>query len=433
MKYDAVGIHVFAGGFTLGVQKEFNVECQLEAHGPFGERTAREIAGVDWLNRPAGDWPHVDAQFAFGNPRCTGFSTITAGYGEDAHGAWSKPTADIHQLCEYAVGRYDAIIWESVQGAMKTGRPLLDYLRDDIFKPKHYRIAHILLNGAAFGNSQQRKRYFFVAYRDDKNFNIVPPDISPYYNVNYDAIWDMRHVKGNPRKTNDGDGWAADDYLKLTDNETLCVPHLPNGWCLNTMGRYMRDRLPDKFKFMWDARLSDMPFSMHCIHRMNWLRPTPTLHSSCGRFIHPSRDRPITAGEMSAIMGWGDKIPLGNNPAAELAKGIVPQAGTWLAQQVVRYLDNYWGDEDWESSFNPMASTWEGRDTTGELEKVFDLTKYVGYQFDIDRYEDLPPQHLCCVNNKTGQLQRFKIHASDSKRDRRPHFVPSDFEECFSG
>ena len=105
-KYTGVGIHVFAGGFTLGVQEVMNVETQLEAHGPFGQASAEQIVKVEWINDKAANWPDVTADFAFGNPRCTGFSTITAGYDEGTHGAWAKQTCDIHQLCEYAeIGR----------------------------------------------------------------------------------------------------------------------------------------------------------------------------------------------------------------------------------------------------------------------------------------------------------------------------------------
>jgi len=112
----AVGCHVFAGGFTMGVKRVFDVECQLESHG-FGKETCEAVAKVPFVNRPDANWPDVEAQFLYGNPRCTGFSCITSGYDEDTHGPWAKQTEDIHQLCNYAAGRYDIIIWESVQQA----------------------------------------------------------------------------------------------------------------------------------------------------------------------------------------------------------------------------------------------------------------------------------------------------------------------------
>jgi len=41
-KRRALGVHVFAGGFTAGVKRVFEVDAQLEVHG-LGVRTAEEI------------------------------------------------------------------------------------------------------------------------------------------------------------------------------------------------------------------------------------------------------------------------------------------------------------------------------------------------------------------------------------------------------
>ncbi len=403
MKYKAVGIHVFAGGFTMGVQKVMNVDVQLEAHGPFGQRTAKEVCNVEWVNSPSGEWPDVDAHFAYGNPRCTGFSTITSGYDSTAHGPWSKPTADIHQLCEYAAGRYDAVIWESVQQAYTVGKPLLDHLRDNIFIPKCYRIAHIFLNAASFGNCQQRKRYFFVAYRNDRNFNITPPNFNPFYKVLHDVIGQDTDRDVNVLDTARSDEYDRDTHYPLTKNEWACVPHLPNGWDLNCLAKHNTSVLPQKMQRKYKLRISDMPFSMHGIVRLNWLRPSPTLHSSCARFIHPEHHRPLTIGELSRIMGWGDRIPSGKQPAAQLAKGVAPSAGEWLAQQVQSYLDNEWGNEDWESTYCPIDCEWKGQNTNGAMEKVFDLTKYTPSHFDMERHIGISARHKHNIDPTTGK------------------------------
>ena len=76
--YTAVGVHVFAGGFSYGVSKQHKVACQLETHN-FALDTASQVFGVETFNHKKADWPHINADWCFGNPRCTGFSTITAG------------------------------------------------------------------------------------------------------------------------------------------------------------------------------------------------------------------------------------------------------------------------------------------------------------------------------------------------------------------
>lgn len=393
----AVGIHVFAGGFTLGVQAAgFNVECQLESHN-FGRESVEALCKIPFVNHQDGPkaWPKMTGQFAFGNPRCTGFSTITGGYDEQAHGAWSKPTQDIHQFCEYAAGKFDIAVWESVQPTFTTGRSLLDYLRDKIFKPKRYRIAHIMLNAASFGNQQMRKRYFFVAYRDDRNFNVTPPEIPLYAPTAYDAIW---HLRNRPTReahlfSNHDLSYDFDSYHKLTDEEKLMVPYLPNGWNQNLLARYKLSALPERLQDKYHFRTSEMPFSMHCIYRMNWLTPHPTIHSSAVRFIHPEHNRPLTVGELATAMGWPPgMIPSGPRPVSQLAKGIVPAVGTWLAEQVERYLDNAWGEEDWQSSYDQYSGEWVGEaNCNGAVEKIFNLSSYVSTYFDRERYSDVNP------------------------------------------
>jgi len=387
----AVGVHVFAGGFVRGVlDAGWTVPLQLEVHG-FGVESTEAMNGVQVINDENANWPNVDAVMAVSNPRCTAFSTITSGdrYVQgNTHGAFAKQTCDIQQLCEYSAGRHDFVIWESVQQAYKaSGRELVDHLIRTVFEPRHYRVAHVFINAATFGNCQQRKRYFFVAYRDSYKFNIQPPPLSHYYSVLYDVLWAGRHVEGRAAKLWDNTGdYDADCYIELTKDEQLVVPMLPNGWDLHAMARHAYHALPEKYKTLWDTRASDLPFSLHGINRLNWLRPCPTLHSSAGRFIHPSQNRPLTVGELSAIMGWPN-IPVGPRPVAQIAKGIVPAVGKWLAEQVELSYRGHWGRDDWESSFNDATGTWDGQDAEGQLEKTFDMTKYVGKQFDLERYD----------------------------------------------
>jgi site-specific DNA-cytosine methylase len=398
----AVGVHVFAGGFTHGVKKAFDVPCQLETHG-FGKETCEQIFDTEFINcDKAEDWPEIDVPFVYGNPRCTGFSTITSGYDETCHGAWAKQTQDIHDLCGYAAGRADVVIWESVQQAFTVGRPLLDYLRDEIFVPKGYRIAHVFVNAMSFGNTQKRRRYFFVAYRNDKNFNITPPRISPYYNTAFDALWPLKDNETWEMPPGDEE-YDFNAYWRLSESEKFVVPNLPNGWCMNAMARYGFNYLHQRDKDVWTFRRSDMPFSLHCIHRLNWLRPYPTIHSSCGRQIHPRFNRPVTVGEVATVMGWDGLIPVGKFPFAQIAKGVSPMVGTWLAEQAQDYLDDKWGQDDWESSFNHHTGVWEGQSCPGQVEKVFNLTNYVGSRLDEERYHEL----------QEFQEHRFDVAAHD--------------------
>jgi len=393
--FKAVGVHVFAGGFTAGVQKVFDVEHQLEVHG-FGLETAERMCGIKCINSAAKDWPHVDAQFAYGNPRCTGFSTITSGYSSDTHGAWAKQTCDVHEFANYTAGRYDIAIWESVQQAYSTGKELLDYLRDEIYVPKKYRVAHVFINAATFGNSQQRRRYFFVAYRNDRNFNITPPRLDGFYYTPYHIIYEDRD---RPTREFHNEEYDGDCYVRLTEDEKKTVEYLPNGWCFNVMGRYFLEGMSSTHQMLWRTRASPIPYSLHCPTRLNWLTRCPTLHSGCCRYIHPNHHRPITVREAAKLMGWPD-VPIGKHPFAQIAKGVVPDVGTWLAEQARAYLNNEWAKEDWESSYNDRTAIWEGRQCNGDIEKVFDLTRYVGHELGSYNLEQIQQHTLHDVKRR---------------------------------
>jgi len=402
----ALGVHVFAGGFTLGVNKVHNVDTHLETHG-FALDTAEKVCGVNTVNSDAKDWPKIEADWVFGNPRCTGFSCITSGYSEETHGAWAKQTRDIHELMEYGVKNdYPVICWESVQQAYSTGRELLDYLRDQWCVPNGYRIAHLFINAGTFGCPQMRKRYFFLAYKKDANFNIVPPDLYPWRPATYDPLYQMKDMEAYEYPFHTSDGYDGGAYCQLSEDEKEVVPLLPNGYCLNRFAKYSPTSLPEHYRFVWMARTSDMPFSLHCISRTSWLNQFPTMSSSCIRQIHPEHHRPFTVRELAAAMGWGDNIPVGRNPGAQLAKGVVPAVGQWLAEQVDLYLDNHWGNEDWESSYNHRDCVWEGDDVHGADEKVFNLTNYVSTirrSHDVLPYGGVPHKYRFNLDPDTGK------------------------------
>jgi site-specific DNA-cytosine methylase len=387
----AVGCHVFAGGFTMGVREHFRVPAQLERHNFGTETVEANLRGTKFVNEDNfEDWKDHkdvwggDAKFIFGNPRCTGFSLVTSGHDETIHGPWAKCTQDIHELCKFGIAQdFDLICWESVQQAWTIGRPLLTYLKDNYFLPAGYRVAHLFLNASSFGNAQQRKRYFFVGYKADRNFNVVPPTLLPRQKLVKDVLGPMMRRKTNAVKYIED--YDENSWVVTSPEEAKVIASLPEGWCLNSMARHQYDELKalsPAFAQRWDRRCSDMPFSMHGVSKLRWEWNCPTMFSSCVRLIHPKLNRPITVGECAALMGWPDGMyPRGRNPFPQIVKGICPEVGVWLAEQAKLYLDDSWGNDDWDTAWNDQTQRWEGYDYTDAVtkpdEKVIDLTKYV--------------------------------------------------------
>lgn len=398
---EAVGIHTFAGGFSHGVQHVFNVKTHLETHG-FGIETAKALCDVNVINCPAAEWPDITGDFAFGNPRCTGFSTITSGYDARVHGPFAAATIDILEFVNYSTGRYPIFAWESVQQAYTVGRPLLDQLVEQV-AAKDYRVAHVFVNSASFGNAQHRKRYFFIAYHKSKNFNIDAPNLSDYQTTLFDAIYHLRDVES--------------PTTRLTPDEAEAIKNLPNGWNLNMLAAYGSHLLPQKMQDKWLLRESDMPFSLHCVTRLQWFCKCPTIHSSAGRFIHPEYDRPLTYLELATLAGW-PMVPVGQNPIAEIAKGVCPEVGKWVAEQAYHYLNDAWGSEDYESKFNHNTGVFDGRNCEGAIEKVFNITHYIPQTVRTDYPYENFRQHRFNVDERTGRpIRPWEDIAKQSRKD----------------
>ncbi len=404
-KRKAIGVHCFAGGFTGGVQQVFDVVGHLERYD-FGLETSRKVWGVDpVISCDPREWPRIEADICFANPKCTAWSCTTAGYSTDGHGVNARQCEGTHDVFDYALGHYPIVVLESVNQAYSTGAPLFaEYTRRA--QTLGYRVAHVFVNGAMLGNAQQRRRYFYVAYPADKQFNVNVPKVSPYYPVLYDAIGHQRHRKTEPYDRKSAD-YHRDSYPLLHESDRHVIPNLPTGWNLNTMAEYDNAAVTDTHRKKWATRASNLPFSMHSISRCSWLRPCPTLQSSSTRLIHPWHDRPFTVGELSILMGWGDhKIPIGHNPSAQLAKGVVPAVGEWIAEQCLACLNDEWGGEEWTTRYVANTGHFDGEDSTGMLEKVIDVSNYVGQQFDYERYpEEIRKQFRTFnVNPFTGKI-----------------------------
>lgn len=386
-----VGIHCFAGGFTMGVKKVLPVVGQLEIHD-FGRETC-EAHCTEFMNADTWEewWEYKslwkDASFCYGNPRCTSFSSYSAGAGHDVRGPYAKPTRDIWDLVEFGIrANLDLISFESVQQCYTVGRELLRILVEKLHA-NGYRIVHLFVNTAAEGNAQKRKRYFFVAYRDDRNFNVMIPDLPEYRTTVGDVLsrpeFQNRPVHAGKLNLRTAE-YDADTYTILNEKTKVMIPHLREGEGFGTLAKHRPEELKKISKYHYDKwihRTSGLPFSLHSPTRVRWDGHCPVIASTSCNLVHPREDRPLTVGEIAALMGWPKNfIPIGRKPIAQIGKGVVPATGTWFAEQIKLYLENYWGDEDFESNFNHHTGQWVGdtfTKTNKPVEKVFRLTNYL--------------------------------------------------------
>ena len=158
----AIDVHGFGGGFTLGVvQSGFELQAKFSEQKGFGVYNVlanRHLLGTQWdsiVDDPA-TWEPLPAELVFGNPPCSGFSTLSRG---DFRGIHSPINKYMWHLIEYAgMVAPDLVIWESVQQTFRQGLELMRLLHDRLEeKSGHkYDLYHVLHNNASVGGGSTR-------------------------------------------------------------------------------------------------------------------------------------------------------------------------------------------------------------------------------------------------------------------------------------
>jgi site-specific DNA-cytosine methylase len=168
----AVDVHGFGGGFTLGaVRAGFTLASKKSREIGFGVLNClanRDLLGHEWdadTTIPEKWEPLEDVQLVFGNPPCSGFSTLSR---KDFRGVNSTINECMWELVRYAARvAPEIVIFESVQQAFTQGKPLMRNLHQMLCEQtgKPYRLYHVLHNNASLGGCSIRRRYFWVASR----------------------------------------------------------------------------------------------------------------------------------------------------------------------------------------------------------------------------------------------------------------------------
>jgi site-specific DNA-cytosine methylase len=171
MTLTAIDCHGFGGGFTLGtVQAGFELVAKFsreKGFGVFNTLGNRHLLGHGWdsITGAPAHWDTYSADLVFGNPPCSGFSTLSA---KSFRGIHSSVNEYMWELARYA-GRVapTMVIFESVQQTFTQGMELMRMLHAHIEEATghHYFLYHVLHNNASLGGVAIRRRYFWVASR----------------------------------------------------------------------------------------------------------------------------------------------------------------------------------------------------------------------------------------------------------------------------
>ncbi len=221
-----------------------------------------------------------------GCPPCQGFSTLTTLNGK--HRMRDERNDLVLEFLRFIRGlRPKAVMMENVPGLIRNTRSAR--LRKELHK-LGYSCEMKVLNAKDFGVPQRRRRFVLMAVKG-KNVQI---DFAPCLEKEVTVREALGTLKGRTRRD------QLHHMLHKPSAKVLTrIQRIPkDGGSRNDLGRrYQLDchKRNDGFKDIYG--------------RMHWDKPSPTITGGCfnpskGRFLHPSKDRPISMREAAVLQSF---------------------------------------------------------------------------------------------------------------------------------
>lgn len=347
----AIDCMTFAGGFTLGmIDNGFDITAKREYPGDFARSLYEANITVDntQYTHPD-DWEPLDADVLFGNPPCSGFSSLsTVQYRKQPDGTMQRIqfrgiNAEPNQ-CMWAFTRYAALvqpqvaIFESVTAAGRTGLDLMRALHTELEtrtrRPWH--LTNLFHSNSALGGYQQRNRYFWIASQDPFTITLPTPP-NPRRTVR-DAIQDLENV---PLGSIDGHVI----YTSASTERSSKIAETGH-WKANERSGIAVKRATEAGLELENLAQNDVKDHQFAPLRISWDKPSPVITGDAHiKLIHPSQPRPLTYREIARIMGYPDtwtcqpSIDARTNGISWWGKGIPVGTANWIAQQLAHHLN----------------------------------------------------------------------------------------------
>jgi DNA (cytosine-5)-methyltransferase 1 len=322
----ALGAYIFAGGFTVGVAKHFDVLAHFE-DGSYGTETAQhnfpELRGNVHTDPAA--WPAErfkgKVDFLFSNPPCAPWSRASEGRATP----WNlDPRLDCVRRSFALVGRVRPKVWawESVRGAWRYGRELVETVAR-AGMALGYCCTVCFVDGTHHGVAQRRPRLFVVLHRMPIDWE--PTGLKKPVTV-ADAIL-KRKFKTQTLAP------APEGYLKLLRQMRKGEIDLRQ-----TFNRLHADQIEEAARK--GEHVSGRPSFQN--RRIRADRPSLVLTGGA-KLFHPTEDRFISVEESAAMCGYPrDFVFKGtvNKQYAQVAQAVMPPVAEYLARVVAGSLGN---------------------------------------------------------------------------------------------
>lgn len=387
----AVDCMGFAGGFTLGtVQAGFELVGKKEMPGGFGVPNCeanRHLLGYGWSSQvcdPA-EWEPMEVELVFGNPPCSGFSTMSPK-------AFRGMDSEINK-CMWAFAEYTArcmpqvAIFESVQPAYTKGRPLMQSLRARVeeLTGVQWNLHHVKHSAASLGGtSGTRRRYFWLVSRIPFGVERVSPERVPSLRSvigdlqGLATTWEPQPYRSpaswwaESRRSESGlvDGHQWRSTLGFTRAMDLLAGEGGEMWSegerLNKIVRRFYEKhgkLPDSWNPKTVERLIRTDFWCGVAELTRWYYDKPAYvitGAGMETVIHPELDRTVTHREVARIMGFPDDWRIWTlrdwkSLHPTWGKGIPVDCGRWISSWAKHSIEgepgSYSGDEIGEREY----------------------------------------------------------------------------------
>jgi DNA (cytosine-5)-methyltransferase 1 len=318
-KPTALGCYIFAGGFTIGVRKHFDVLAHFE-EGSYGVETAAhnipELRGKIFIEPTT--WPVADyagrVDFVYGNPPCAPWSVCSAG----RRIPWRlDPRVGCAQRLYGLLAGIQPKVWafESVRPTFSKGRELIDEM---VVKAADlgYTATALMVEGTRHGVPQRRPRFFLVLSK---------------YRIN----WQPSNYRGVPT--------VGDAFAKAFSSETVVDAGTPFFKKLirdtkpgQRCAALFNDRYPERIEEAAQAgtKVRQRPSFQNI--RLDATVPSCTLTGGAKQ-IHPTLDRLLSVEESAALCGYPRSFKfLGSvtKRYAQVAQAVMPPVGEYLARMV---------------------------------------------------------------------------------------------------
>ena len=323
----AIGAHIYAGGFTVGVSKHFDVTCHLE-HAAYGS----DVVKLNFPEMPihAGgpsawpaSWPRSGPnrpRFLFANPPCA----IWSGASHGRAVAWQDdPRLQFHHdIFHYAmdVADVDVFAMESVPPSWTKGRPHFDALAAEA-GTRGYSTTVATHNAKWLGAAQNRSRIFYVFHKIAIEWD----------HPEYTEPMTVRQAFKGLGKAKKSAGYDTTLPRKF---EHL-ISHAKPGEGLAKVFMRMYPDPPLNAR----GQIAGKPSFLDC--RLPWDKPANVVIA--GKPIHPELPRYASQEEVAAVCGFPPdyKWPKGdfNTITGYMSRGVMPPVGEWLASNVKAALE----------------------------------------------------------------------------------------------